>query len=419
MDFRFIHAADIHLDSQLRGISSYEGAPVELLRSATRRALSELVQRALAEEVDFVVIAGDLYDGDWKDYNTGLFFAQQMGRLRNAKIPVVLVYGNHDAESAITKPLAPPDNVHAFGSRKAETFKLEALKVALHGQSYKTRDTTTNLAAEYPAPVPGWFNIGVLHTALEGHAEHAPYAPCSVAELRAHEYDYWALGHVHEYRIESQSPYVVFPGNLQGRHIRETGPRGAVLVTVESGEVRVERLIVDVLRWHRLEVDVSEASSMKDALRLIGGAFEAALEALDDDRPLVVRVRLHGRTAAHGELFGLEQQLREEVLALAVAFGGERVCVEKVLVRTEAELDAETLERRSDAIADLQLMFERATKDEAFLKSLADDLSGLLAKAPRSLLDESPGLAAVHAGDLAQLIEAVSPALIARLIEEG
>jgi DNA repair exonuclease SbcCD nuclease subunit len=170
---RFIHAADIHLDSPLLGLSAYQGAPVEVLRSATRSAFTRLIDVAIEEEVDFLVIAGDLYDGTWKDFNTGIYFARQMGRLAKAGIPAFLLYGNHDAESEITKQLTLPPNVKAFSSRKAETHRIENLEVALHGRSFREAATTENLAVDYPAAIPGWLNIGVLHTALEGDAAHA------------------------------------------------------------------------------------------------------------------------------------------------------------------------------------------------------------------------------------------------------
>ena len=221
---KFIHAADIHLDSPLVGLSAYPDAPAERLRTATREAFERLVTRAIDEQVDFMVIAGDLYDGDWKDYHTGLFFVRQMGRLRQAGIPVYLLYGNHDAESEVTRSLQLPDNVQVFSARRAETFRLDTLQVALHGQSFKLAATTDNLVPSYPAPVPGWLNIGVLHTALEGNAQHASYAPCSQAELHAKGYQYWALGHVHAYWVAQGDVTIAYPGNLQGRSIRETGP---------------------------------------------------------------------------------------------------------------------------------------------------------------------------------------------------
>ncbi len=240
---KFIHAADIHLDSPLTGLSAYVDAPVEMLRTATRDAFTNLVTEAIELQVDFMVIAGDLYDGTWKDHNTGVYFCKEMGRLKRASIPVYVLFGNHDAESEMTKKLQLPDNVFTFETRKPTTFRLEHLKVALHGHSFKEKETTENLVTGYPAPVQGMFNIGVLHTALEGNSAHANYAPCSLDELHAKGYNYWALGHVHEHQIWKGASTVVFPGNLQGRHIRETGPRGAVLVTAdETGIQEIKRL---------------------------------------------------------------------------------------------------------------------------------------------------------------------------------
>ena len=134
---KFIHAADIHLDSPLTGLSAYADAPVEMLRTATRDAFTNLVNEAIEQPVDFMVIAGDLYDGTWKDHNTGIYFCKEMGRLKKAGIPVYLLFGNHDAESEMTKKLQLPDNVFTFDTRKPCTFRLEDLKVALHGRSFK------------------------------------------------------------------------------------------------------------------------------------------------------------------------------------------------------------------------------------------------------------------------------------------
>jgi DNA repair exonuclease SbcCD nuclease subunit len=328
---KFIHAADIHLDSPLTGLSAYADAPVAALRTATRDAFTNLVTEAIEQQVDFIVIAGDLYDGTWKDHNTGIYFCKEMGRLKKVGIPVYVLFGNHDAESEMTKKLQLPDNVFTFDSRKPKTFQLDNLKVALHGQSFKEKETTGNLASGYPAPVQGMFNIGVLHTALEGNAAHATYAPCSLDELHAKGYDYWALGHVHEHQIWRGASTVVFPGNLQGRHIRETGARGAVLVTVdEAGEQSLERLLVDVLRWHHLEVDVSACHSIADVVRVIGAGLEDIADNSAAAITAAVRVTVCGRSPMHGELFGLELQLRAEVLALAATIGTDRIWIEKV-----------------------------------------------------------------------------------------
>lgn len=417
---KFIHAADIHLDSPLSGLAAYKDAPADLLRTVTRDAFTKLVDEAIEEAVDFMVIAGDLYDGSWKDYNTGHFFCREMGRLNKAGIPVYLLFGNHDADSEMTKKLTLPPNVHQFESRKANTFRIENLKVALHGRSYKEAATVENLAASYPAPVAGWTNIGVLHTALGGYAAHANYAPCSLAELTAKGYDYWALGHVHEHAILQKAPWVVFPGNLQGRHIRETGERGAMLVTAdESGIHSVERLLVDVLRWHVVDVDASETSSLQEVARLAGRAFEQLIAEIPDKIYLSVRVCIKGKTAAHGELFGLESQLREEILGQAASLGLDRLWVEKVRIETEPIADTAHIVARSDAIADLQRFLDAAPEDAALLESLLDDLRPLVDKAPFELIQSVPELDAIRSGDLTGIVKSVTPGLLAYLAKSN
>lgn len=417
---KFIHTADIHLDSPLRGLLSYADAPAERLRTATRDAFRNLVSVAIEEQVDFMVIAGDVYDGDWRDFNTGIFFVRQMGRLRQAKIAVYLLYGNHDAESEMTKGLELPDNVHVFPSRKAETFRIEDLKVALHGRSFKVAATTENLVPAYPAPLAGWLNIGVLHTALEGHAQHAKYAPCSVAELRAKAYQYWALGHVHEHWLERGETTIAYPGNLQGRHIRELGARGALLVSAEDGEItEIERLQVDVLRWRFLEVDISAVVDMKGAVRLAGQVMEQMLEATKADLPLAVRVVFKGRSAAHGELVVDEGQLRQELIAQAVALDGDRIWIEKVWIASEAlTTQPSAPDDGQGALAELEGLAMSAQDDPDFVRSLQADWQTLLEKLPHDVLQAVPDLARLREDPQTQVAERIreaTPMLMARV----
>ena len=418
---KFIHAADIHLDSPLSGLAAYKDAPADLLRTVTRDAFTRLVDEAIEEAVDFIVIAGDLYDGSWKDYNTGHFFCREMGRLNKVGIPVYLLFGNHDADSEMTKRLTLPPNVHLFESRKANTFLIDELKVALHGRSYKDAATFENLAVTYPDPVAGWLNIGVLHTALgSSNSIHVNYAPCSIAELNAKGYQYWALGHVHEHAILQESPWVVFPGNLQGRHIRETGERGAIIVTAdESGIQSVERLLVDVLRWHVVDVDASEANTLEEVVRLVGRAFEQLIDKTPDKIYLSVRVCIKGKTAAHGELFGLESQLREEVLGQAAGYGIDRLWIEKVRIETEPIFDEAQIAERSDAIADLQRFLAEAPEDQELLDSLLADLMQLVNKIPIELIKNIPELDAIRSGNVAGIVASVTPSLLAYLAKSN
>ena len=418
--FRFLHAADIHLDSPLIGLSGVEGRVAERIRTAPRAAFELLVEKAIEEEVDSLVIAGDLYDGTWRDYKTGLFFAEQMGRLNQARIPVFLLHGNHDAQSQITRPLVLPDNVNVFGIRKAETFQIEELSVALHGQSFRQAATTDNLVPGYPSPIDGAFNIGVLHTALGGMGEHANYAPCSLAELVAKGYDYWALGHVHQGQVLHEQPHVVFPGNLQGRHVRETGPKGAYLVTVDHGEVTdLTALEMDVVRWSVLDVDVIPAGGIDDIVDLIRRAVAQGAEEAAG-RLLACRILLQGRTELHNRLVTDAEELTAEARSVALGLGEEVAWVEQVAVRTTPVADAALLEAREDTLGDLQRMLQDAGADKELLTQLQEDIGKLGRRLPHDLTENAKDevLAAAIAGDFSGLIEQVTPYLNARLMAE-
>jgi len=415
--FRFLHAADIHLDSPLRGLDGQEGDIAERIRSAPRRAFENLVQFALDERVDFVVIAGDLYDGDWKDYRTGLFFVRQMGRLNAAQIPVFLLYGNHDAESRITKALELPENVGVFRGGKAHTFTLDELEVALHGQSFRNRAVTDNLVPGYPSPRKAMFNIGVLHTGLGGFdPQHDNYAPCSLTDLTAKGYDYWALGHIHQRQVLHKNPWVVFPGNLQGRHVRETGPKGAALVTVRDGEADVRFLDFGVARWETVEVRIRGAESLEDIAEAVRDAAAPLVKDLGD-RLLVLRVRLTGRTPLHGRLLGDPERLLNEARSAAFGLGAESAWVARVDVETRPPVAPEALRERADALGDLARLLAEAPEDPQLLRDLEEDV-GLLARRLKPDVAESvedPALRHAIGGDFTALARDAAPWLLARL----
>lgn len=300
--FKFIHAADIHLDSPLLGLQQYDGAPVDMIRGATRQALENLVELAVTEAVAFVLIVGDLYDGDWRDYNTGLFFSSQMSKLRAADIRVYIISGNHDAASQITKHLRMPDNVKILSHREPESVYLHDLEVVVHGQGFHSRAITANLAGSYPEATPHFFNIGMLHTCADGREGHEPYGPCALGDLLAKNYDYWALGHVHKREVLHKDPWILFPGNIQGRHVRETGPKGCTLVTVEDGKIlSAEHKDLDVLRWSLCEVNVSDANTGENVIDRILVSLKQELEG-SAGRPIAARIQLVGCCRAHEDL---------------------------------------------------------------------------------------------------------------------
>lgn len=416
-DFRFLHAADIHLDSPLHGLSRYEGVPLEEVRGATRAAFDNLVQLALSEMVDFLVIAGDLFDGDWRDMGTGLYFAAAMGRLAKAAIPAFILNGNHDAASVLTKSLPWPETVKVFRHRGPESHRLDDLGVVLHGQSFANAAVTENLAQAYPARDPSAFNIGVLHTCLAGHPGHAAYAPCSLTELEAKGYDYWALGHVHEFIVLREAPHVVFPGNLQGRNIRETGPRGAVLVEVRDRIVTsLSHMPLDVVRWARIEVDCSGATRPEEVHARVRDVLSREHAEKADERPMVARVVLIGDTELAGRLRDDQGRFREEVRALAAAVSPE-LFLEKLSVRTRPP---PALSPPEETMAeDFLSLLAEAPNDPALAEALARELSPFLSSTPAPEMADADDLnAAARTGDWPRVLKTAADALPARLIPE-
>jgi DNA repair exonuclease SbcCD nuclease subunit len=339
MNFTFLHCADLHLGSPMLGLAEKDEAIARRFAAASREAFSDLVSRAIAAQVAFVAISGDVYDGEWRDTSIGLFFGREMARLARAHIPAFLIKGNHDAASVVTRTLTLPDNVREFSVMRAETQRIENLRVAVHGRSFPDRVVTENWATSYPSPIEGWFNIGLLHTSCDGRPGHATYAPCTAAELAARGYDYWALGHVHDYEILSRDPWIVFPGNLQGRSVRECGPRGAVLVDVADGRVTdVRRLVLDRARFAQVSVDLSGMTDETALLAHINQQVRPLVEAAED-RLLAVRVSLSGATALHNALAADRHRIADEVQA-TLHRTGEEVWLERLRLVTTSAVEA-------------------------------------------------------------------------------
>ncbi len=421
-DFRFLHAADIHLDSPMRGLERYPDAPVDVVRNAPRRAFENLIEFALDEDVAFVLLAGDLYDGEWRDYHTGLFFVRQMRRLDDAGIPVFLVSGNHDATSRITRRLSLPGNVKHFRSASPETATIEELGVAIHGQSFADRSVSEDLSAGYPSAEPGRLDIGLLHTSLDGREGHADYAPCTLAGLQSRDYDYWALGHVHAREVVSDAPWVVFPGNLQGRHVREIGAKGASLVRVEGGRiVDVSHRSLDVLRWAHVRIDLEDAEDGE-------GAIERARECLEleaeraEGRLVAARVALCGRTAAHAELTGDVERWQTELREVASRIGGEGVWIERISFETASPVDFDSVVGRGDALGEMLQRIVGLDASPHRLASLGAEFAPLAKKLPAAVREGSgsePGFDPTDENTLRALLPAARAQLLSRLLDAG
>ena len=409
--FRFLHAADLHLDSPLRGLEA--DAPADRIRGATRQALVNLVDLALEEPVDFVLLAGDLYDVDWKDWHTGHFLIEQLGRLKRRDIPIVAISGNHDAEQVLTKRLPFPGVL--LPSAKPGTHILPDLRVAIHGQSFATRAVVDNLALRYPPPRDDHFNVGLLHTAC-GSSAHENYAPCTIADLAGRHYDYWALGHVHERAILSRDPWIVFPGNLQGRHVREEGAKGASIVQVVDGKVAsVEHHPLDVLRWRRVAVDVTGAADLAAVLGRAQLVLAAAVTEAED-RFLAVRIILEGACPAHAALARDPGATREAIRA-AIGFevaDKETLWIEDVRLHTRPALDLDALRAQPGAVGTLVAAIEGPATLDA---ELTDFVRTLLKDVGDGLDPDHPARAILNGALPQDLLDRARALLLAELAE--
>jgi hypothetical protein len=225
-----------------------------------------------------------------------------------------------------------PGNVREFGSHRCETFRLDDAGVSLHGHSFANRAVPEDLSSGYCPSDPGMVNIGVLHTSAEGADGHDTYAPCNAASLALRGYDYWALGHVHTRQTLHEGPWVVFPGNTQGRQIRETGPKGCVVVDIQDRHLSPPVFhALDVLRWAAAEVDVSGASLLEVEAK-VAAAVEAEVEGAAG-RPLALRLKLTGESDLHGRLAMQEAALADLAARVAIERGAQ-LWLESLRVRT-------------------------------------------------------------------------------------
>jgi len=415
---KIVHAADLHLDSPLTGLERYDGAPVHRIRGATRAAFVNLVSMALEEQASLVLLAGDVYDGDWKDYSTALFFRRELGRLARAGVQVVWLRGNHDAASQLQKHLDLPGAVRELSVKRPESVHFDDLGVVVHGQGFETRAVNANLVSAYPEPVPGLLNIGLLHTSVTGREGHEPYAPCTLSDLVSKGYDYWALGHVHQREVLSEDPWVVFPGNLQGRHARETGAKGATLVEVGDGRIlSVEHRPLDVVRFDSCRVDATSASSVDEVLGRVRDALAAALVEAEG-RLLCARVVIGGASAANAGLRRDPARFLAEVQAQASELGGDDLWIEKLRFSTRDPADPADLAARDDAVGQVLRGIRRFRETAEARADLGRELMTLSAKLPSPLRSGPLALDWEVPGGIDALLEDVEQMLLPRLTGE-
>jgi len=299
--FKFIHTADIHLDSPLKSLALRDPQIADLVGGATRRTFEKIIDLCLDEQVHALIIAGDLYDGDQRSMKTAAFLCEQMRRLESAGILVFIIRGNHDSESTITRHLEFPKNVHVF-TGQGDVEVLRGLGVAIHGVSYAESKAPESLLRKYKSPINGLINIGIMHTSLTGANGHDNYAPCSLHDLTEHGFNYWALGHIHQRRVYSDSsPFIVMPGIPQGRDIGEEGLKSVTIVEISDMHTQLNERFVSDTEFKKIQIDLSIALEWQQALELVQNALETIKNSLKSTN-LICRITLVGHSPLYWRL---------------------------------------------------------------------------------------------------------------------
>ncbi len=356
--FRFIHCSDLHIDSPFKGLASQVPSLAERLRESTFQSFRNIVNLAVEEKVDAVLIAGDIFDGADRSLQAQLKFRRGLQKLSEKGIPSFIVHGNHDPSNSWSHMLDWPESTTIFSGNEVEHIPVirEGETLAwIYGISYPQREVNKNLALKFKKDQEQGFAVGLLHANVGRHPGHDNYAPCSLRDLISSDFDYWALGHIHEFKIlHENNPCIVYSGNTQARHLKETGPKGCCLVTLNSGApANIQFVATDVVSYHSAKVDVSNTSSVNEVLQAIQSQVEEFAKKSLTREGMVVRLVLTGRTTIHKELQNPEatKALTEEIHAF---FEGHSPWILVDLsTQTAGIYDIDSLKDGKDFVADL------------------------------------------------------------------
>lgn len=397
LSFRFVHAADIHLDSPLRSLALRDPALADLIGNATRRAFTRVIDLCLDEQVDALLLSGDLYDGDQTSMKTARFLADQIRKLHEAGIKTFIIRGNHDALSRITKELTFPDSVQIFGGRAA-AIPMEqargAVPVVIHGISFAQPHAPESLLSRFKPPMEGAINIGLLHTSLDGAAGHDPYAPCGLADLHATGFRYWALGHIHKRAAVEGAATVVMPGMPQGRDINEAGAKSVTLATVtDDGSILMEERLTSVAQFERVTVELGGVEDWRDMISALGRALEQVRQGVVSEH-LVARLHLTGTTSLAWRLRRDIDLLRTEAEQQAAVLGNSWIDKVEVDCLAPGAIRYPAATTETNPFEELRRLMGEVTQDDAYraeVAAIAEDLRTQLPAECRTLIgaDES------------------------------
>lgn len=389
--FKFIHAADLHIESPYKGVSKLNDALGDALVEHGIKAYESLIDLSLQEKVDFLLIAGDSFDSESGSLSAQYRFVRGLERLGEANIPVYIICGNHDPLNSWSTHLELPENVVLFQPDQVQQHtiqKEEKTLAEIYGVSFGEKEEYENLAKQFKRNDSAPFSIGLLHGTIAGNKAHTPYCPFDMDTLRASNLDYWALGHIHKREVLSEeNPTVVYPGNIQGRHFNETGVKGCSLVSVDQGKVIDHSFLpLSKVVYDYEELNVEGFESLSD----FTGALDQLKNQLDSSLSYLLRIRLKGKTALHST-FSNHAQMQELIDELNGQNNYQQrfIFIDKCINETLPEIDLEERKKSSDFIADLLQRFDHYDNDQEALEKLKtkllDEIDG--SKVSRELSD--------------------------------
>lgn len=389
--FSFVHTADLHLDSPFIGIGRLREEHqhiVEALREATFKAFDAIIELCIDRQADLLLVAGDVYDGADRSLRAQIRFRDGLQRLAERGIRTFVVHGNHDPLDGWSHALKMPESVHVFSDRlESIVFEKEGVPVArIHGISYPCRLIENDFGREMQRKGNEPFQIGLFHCNAGGDSRHDPYAPRSVAELEEAKLDYWALGHIHERAtLRASDPFIGYPGNTQGRHINESGPRGCLFVSVNANgtlATHPEFVPTDRVRWEQCKVDIGGIETIDGLLDAVEDRMET-LTQQSGGRPIVMRITMVGRGALHRELARPETSadFYEEIRSRGIQ-RTPFIWIERFLLGTRPEVDLQHRRAGHDFLGDVLRLFDEVRGSSRGDASSVEELAAVLAASP-------------------------------------
>ncbi len=374
----FIHAADLHLGRPFSGLTRSDQTLGRLFQQAGYKAWDRIVRTALDKKVDFVTLAGDVFDRTSPTIRARIAFKEGIERLQRGGIPVFLSLGNHDPLSEFPDQLRCLQGLHVFGPQpEGQEFTRPGSDwtLRIYGVSFEGPVVQENLVRRFRRGPGVNIAIGIVHANVAGVRGHDNYAPCSVDDLVAAEMDVWCLGHVHVGRVLRQKPLILYSGTSQGAHVNEAGSRGCYLVSVDGpGDASATFIPVARVQWREVSVDVTGISTEEDLLDVTEQACEELYSSEDDLEAIVARIRFIGRDnlrlrGAYGRMAEIGEVLSERLARLRVP-----VFPESIRDQTRSALDLDALLQQEGFLADLLKLSRTLSEQAGSAEELVDYL---------------------------------------------